>query len=418
MTTAFSLRVLMDVCLYLGAFSFLGAIFGQTTPLVAASLWLGLCAGASYSTKALCQRRGFPVALRFLPIAAMAVAYFEPRSLADHALLTPAVLYAAYLAVKRAEAPDYPSAMERFSLSWKVLLPVCFLEIVIGRWASFTGLTAPVVFLCALSALMLLRMLRHDPEVLSQRSFRLRNDMTVALVACVSLLFSADFAKRAGLFLITGAWQYGVLPILRLFVYLFTWIMRLIDAAFRGAAGLLPQNIELGTSEMMEQLDLSELMERSEEARGVDLTTLIEILKGLGALSVIVAAVLLLRRLARNRRTAAANASGDVRESLKTVLPAKPLLDLPPKNPSERIRWYYRKYLRLAQKRGLSLTVGQTTAEIRRDSAGVFARSAKPLDDIREAYLCARYRTQEDAGQKRAQSAKDAYASLKASKTQ
>lgn len=356
----------------------LGGFFG-------ARLWpmvLSGCLAALGALLSFCLREQGQV--RLLPPALPLLALLSPGlSLAEFLPILAGAGYGLFAARQEDYLPDYDRQTELFGVYWKALLALAAGGILFGQVDGVTAVTLPWGALGTACSVLLTRSLRHDPEVLSDRAFRLYDLLAVLAPALLALLFSSKpfLAGCAGI--LGAVYDHLIAPALNLlffcigaviygFVWLFTRLLR------PGEQDKQTQMPDFGAGQ--EQFkELQKAVEGGEFWQGVIA------LLALAALAVLL--VLLFRRLARRGQVRACRAAPG---EFRTYAPPKP-----PRPEEEdgsagrRVRNQYRRFLRLCLDEGISLQPSDTSGDIDTRSAHRF--DARLTGELRQLYLKARY---------------------------
>lgn len=315
--------------------------------------------------------------------------------------LLPSALYVLYMAWCGEYSLSWDRQERNFSVFWKAYLPTAGVCLLIGQWNAVLSGSLPYCVLTLLTSVVLLRALRHDPEVYLQGGNLALNLLCVAIPAAVAWLFSSQWLLDAMARLLRAFYLELCAPLLSaLFMalaYLFFGLFHLLGrllALFGASAS--SQKLELALGSVQDTLgetfspvgDSSQLIERIFLILGLLLTAF------------------LLFRLFRwlSRRDVEHSAGGPWTVTRSTpdgqdrpygaVLPTAPVL---------RIRSQYRKFLKLYREQGGSFDSSRTSGEIQAMAGTVFS-DAEAIAEMRDLYIRARYHnqgTQRDAARMR-----------------
>ena len=401
MTVLFVLKYLADTAYYMIYAAFAAGRMGagtlvlQALALVLVSLLCRLAAGRTQDRP-----------LRLLPLALLPLLLLLPGGWRAALLSLPPALYLGWTVWQRLFVPERGDAVDSFLLLSKVLPAPLLLAVLFGGGETVRSHSFPYILLYLFCYVLLLRMLRHDEEVLRQRRFRVLNTLELcAALLAASALFSRQFrgAVAAAASLL---YNYIIAPVLMLVSYLFValgWLLSKILKPLDMSQREDPPLFETGEEEL-ENLVEQQVGEGSE--------LLYRLLIALAVIAVCVLLFLLFRRLLNRRRTVRETAGRESREAVDApARGAKPLRRFGLRTPAEQVRYQYRKYLLLARSRGAALTECQNTLQQRRQ-AGEYLRAQDPQDALRALYLPARYGGEADKAA--AREAKRLYEEIKA----
>ena len=378
MRLCFGIKILCDLSLYFIYAQLICHWLGAPVDARGALALLALAGGLS----CLLRSRG---KLRFLPLALVPACLWLMPGVAGAAVLLAPAAYLAVTAARRLYRIEHGDCCDAFRRGCVLLLPLLVLPMFgLGGLVARVALPMAVVYLSC--GVLLLRMLRHEPAVLSQPRFIALNSLMLALVLAAAAAFSSPVFLGA-----VGAgfgWLYRnlVMPPLMLLGYVaagFMWVcMQAIQWLSRG-------KIENGESEIP-QIDMqneplfgeNEVVETPEFLQALFTTLFIVICA--------VAAWWFFRRLLGRR---AREESGPAVAETRGLADASPRGERPPRlrprDPRGAVRWDYRRFLILCRRVGIVMPRAATTetaAELgRQDLPG------QPIEELSEVYRVARY---------------------------
>jgi len=364
--------------------------------------------GGCYAACALLRKRK---QRQVLVLAAAALALLLPVPRADRVFYVPALGYVLHLVRQDDFHPDRARQAELFetfgrvfvlfSFFWCLALfifnpeeriPVLF-QTAIRDWLA-AGV--PMAVFAALSAVLLLRSIRHEPAVYLRPGFQAANVAAIAGVLLLAFCISSPWGIRAMIW----TYQHVLAPLLLacfmlvgMFLVLLYPLLQLIVAFF------LREDIAAVFAEI--RAKFGEFMRLVLELAGLPAA---QILSGaLWALGILTAAWLtvhLLRLLLLwlsyfvklvLERGREGSAGVGVRSDILPVLPDVRRREARDRNDVERVRRQYRVFLRLCRRYGVSFRRASTSGEISEEAVRVFGPEA-PAGDIRDIYREARYR--------------------------
>ena len=182
MSLVFTLKMLCDLCFYFSFANTVSAMLGgrsatQTLPLFIVCAYL--CAALRDKGR-----------LRLAPLVLLPACFLLlPLRLPDFALILPAMAYLGVSVYRLRQLPDAFSYSETFFLFAKLYLPFLFIQLVMGMLARLEAVSLPYALIFFISAIVLMRMLRHGRETIEQSRFRVMSIVQVIGVVVLSALF-------------------------------------------------------------------------------------------------------------------------------------------------------------------------------------------------------------------------------------
>jgi len=299
--------------------------------------------------------------------------------------LAPAIVYTAYYATTLPYDIKTVSYSAVFRLYLVLVLPMCiFFATNLSFFGAFlSGIIVPYLIMFAASSIILMRMLRHDTEILLQARFKVMNTLSVAGVLLVGVALGSGWGIRAMLAVLNFIYFRIFIPILYI-------ILLAVGAVLFPVLSLLGwQEWEVGWPQQEEQPGdfegWEEVVYQPEPGIGY-LIFQIVVFIGLAVLAFFLLRALF-RFLTQKSIVRDSEQIGIERVSLddgrKLFRKREPRIN-------HQIRQIYRKFLKLCKNRGITLHPSLTTEDIARsfgESAGDYS-SAK---DLREIYIESRY---------------------------
>lgn len=344
--------------------------------------------------------------LRMAALLPMALFWLLPNvPLADTLLFIPPALYLIWLAYRGGYLLEWGRHVELFSVFWKVYTLAALLLLLIGMMAELAKASMPIALIMLVGSVLLMRSLRHEPEVYCQKWYQLLNAAAVAVVIVIAALMSTRAFLEACAAAFAAAYRAFVLPLLMLALAGFVYVLRAVAWLVSLLNIRLPENQnkapELQIDGLAKDLGLDQL---AGEPVGE---------KYLIALCVLMAAVLLyfffrwMMRLgwggqrppeAREERLEIA---GDTGERTRQAGAGSAV---------QRVRAQYRKFLKLYLSVGGELNDTHTSLDVEQ---GAKRRrfDAEDAEELRAIYIRARYA--EAAEAKDVSRAKELYAAMK-----
>ncbi len=381
------LRALADLGVYYAFAGTLACVFGGERTLPA----LLLLSGCYALSSALRKRKW----ARLLALAPGLLCFLLPGvSAADRVACLFPLVYCIYLAWTGEYSLNWGRQADVFSLFWKAFAVFAILMAAIGCGNAVLSVGLPVAILTAAASVLLLRTLRHAPEVYLQRAFQMYNFAAVALLLAAACLIGSRWLLRGAAALVKLAYDHVLAPLL---LGLFTVIGRLCIA-------VMPESVEV-FGRLLENISdwfgPAESVEPGAGAVGdaaaAGLTQ--RVFTALAILAVLVVLCLLFRWLVRRR----AEETAGLPDTEARTERAAPVRQATPRTSTavHRIRSQYRSFLKLCRQQGIVLTESDTSEEISRKAAARFPEQ-EALTELCSLYQKARYHleaTQEDAAQ-------------------
>ena len=382
-----TLRMAVDVSFYGTVAGFVAAQFSGSGALIAAMLQC-LCFGLSCIGK---QNRFLRV-LFLLPMVSGWI--LCKNSTADCVFLIPTAIYIFYLVWKNDYVLELYRQRQVFQLSWKTVVIFSIAMVLSGNVDSVTNITLPYAAVMLISSILLMRALRHDPEVYCQKTYQLVNASALALIAVISLVLSSETMQNCYHSACSFLFRKVIQPVLEL---LLTACMTILGGLFQLLSFLpfLPdlslswQSVEI-TGESAGEL-LGNYQPGKESGRGFHIF--------LCCLLVIICVLVLLgffrwlNKRSGYRNTAVTRTvisqSSPIRESKKQE---------PESSSVRKIRNLYRDFLKWYSKHVRKTEPSTTTLDIHQwteASTGLGETSSR----IRDLYINARYANKADSAQ-------------------
>ena len=381
MRIVYGLKLACETYFYLAVAAIIGLMYNASEALLAVPALLGLGAGIGLLLSAKSEKARYPfLALGLIPLAFG----FGKRELI---VMLPMFVYAFYYIKNNRTASDYYYTFRRFRAEI-VLLPF-FLLFSTMLYPEGPAEAVPAMFLFLTLSIALLRMQRHEEHIIRQKRFQLLNLLGISGVCILGVVLSTDWAVRILKAVLQFLYAYVLTPIIQAllwvlnrFIDLLSWICSLIpwSEGSYDMPTMETQSEGLGGGEMFENLTQADIAANP---------LLKHILEIVGILILAVAVFFLLRALSKHAPSGDNVERKDEREKLVSGAPRVK------KNAGTRgksvdgIRKMYVAFLHMAESRGVVLNGRQNSLQIRNLSEKNF--DAQALDEMREAYLRARY---------------------------
>lgn len=375
MVLMYFLRALEELGLY---YAFAGTVAGARGASMTMAVLL--VQSGCFALSALLRNRRWARLAALLPAAVLLFFAGGP----DRIMSLPGLAYLVCLAWLGDYHLRWARQADVFSLMWKLFLPFIPLAALFGAFEGLAGQGLPVFLTAAVSSVLLLRSIRHGPEIYCRRAYQMRNWLAVAAMLAGACLASMDWFLGCiswtydnvavplllGMAMAVGLVLTAVMPLIYQLLANLFWEGD-IDVAFpAGEAG---------------PLDLArELAGESGNLGG-------RVLTALGILAAALAVFLLFRWLLRRRPGPEAEAIswGERR----TVAAEPPRREVLPATYAGRIRAQYRRFLKLCRKKGVDLSPSDTSAQVSA-KAGRWLADPEVLSALEAIYCRARYDNQ------------------------
>lgn len=368
------LKALGDVSVY-GIFAFsVAAYFGGSM-----LLWCVLLQCAAYAFGR-CARKPWMTVLATVMVAGSFGLCWG--SLADLILLLPCTGYLVRQYARKVPLPELALQRDAFGSIWKLLLGAGVLSLFLSQFAAF--LTFGVLSL--MSNILLLRTLRHSPQVYLRSGFQLMNLGIVTAVPAGAALLGTGPVWKGFVAGITWGYKEVLLPLVMAILWLpgkgIQWLIEYLRPIFNIEPDVLENTQPMETVEQVTQNNATDLQ------RAKNLTAILQpLLLTVFAVAALIGVIMLFRMLgkkspARAEKEISAQ-TRDITAEGKRPSPAE-------SQPVQAIRKYYRRFLKLYGKEGLPLRKSTTSGEVH-ESAKSNPRLGSHSGRIRQLYIRARY---------------------------
>ena len=332
-------------------------------------------------------------AMRWARLAALAPAFLmlPVLTLPDRVLALPGLAYLVYLVWREDYALRWGWQADVFSLLWKLFLPFAPVSALFGCQVSVVTQGIPLFLTGAAASVLLLRSIRHGPEIYLQRAYQLRNWLAVAVLLACAYGGSTDWFLRG----VDFVYSRVILPVL-LGAAMAVGMVCLV------VVPMVLYLLLLGLSRLLQRewnlpqfVDGEQIMGQVRETVGVGEDFSGQVLTALGILAAALAVIWLFRWLARRKPVLREDGAlpgerqsvPEERRRPRQMLPA---------TYAGRIRGQYRQFLKLCQRRGVELVPSDTSAQVSAKAARWMPDPAA-LAELEEIYCRARYSGQATA---------------------
>lgn len=325
---------------------------------------------------------------RLLVLAPAAGFFLLPGGgMADWIAFLPGLAYVLYLAWTENYALSWTRQADIFFAFW--IFPLFALAVTVYQgWQSLLAQGIPAFLTAASASVLLLRSIRHGPDIYLQRAYQALNWVSVILLLGVSWLASTDwFLEVVGL-----VYSHFVMPLLLGLAMLVGLLVLLLAELFPWLIRFLVHLITRQKDKPMPQAPDSPLFGDS-EARLQQIQDLLDqLLPLLGILAAAAALAFFFWWLMWRRDPDPERASGlRVSRLLHAESPDKKRRQTLPRTYAGRIRGQYRRFLRQCRKQGIEIEPSDTSEEVEAKALRRLADRGAELADLRRLYRKARY---------------------------
>lgn len=289
--------------------------------------------------------------------------------------------------------------MDMFSVFWKAYAVFALVLTIFGA-VGLLEATVPAALLTAVGSVLLLRSLRHGPEVCLRREYQLRSLLYAGLLIAAAWVLSRDSVLQILKTVISTVWNHLLVPVLTMIFVAVSVILTWIFQIFRYLLSLghrKPQDV----SQIMQQFTgQGEALAETVSTTGAENTGWQAVFLAIGILALIVIAIVFFRWLLM-RDSPEEESAAQIEKIDHTPPPeAQKTGKILGNTPIQRIREQYRSYLKLFIRQGGVHLPSDTTLQLAEKTLEQTAPGTDlsncpqndPLRQMREIYLRARYR--------------------------
>ena len=406
MTLAFFLKIFTDLCFYTCFSAFFAGLCGLESTILPQ---LALAAAAGALARALWVKKPGPA--RVFTLFLLILCFVLPCETAGRVILIPATAYVLWTVWRCRFDLGYFAAADVFSLECKLLpLPALF-ALVLGEAATLERFSIPYFLVFALGSILLLRMLRHDEQTLSQPRFRLMNLLSLALLCLAGAAMGSPWFRHAVSAVLKTVWSVVAVPLFwvvggvaAILAYLLGGLLtRLLNGRESQALEQMMQMLESGEDQGKETLE--QIASEPDPTRQMIFTAVLLVLAAIVTIFVF--------RALRGKRQDEHPPAGQQSRHRADPLPngEKPLSRLTARTPALQVRSWYQQFLKKTRAEGGGLSPAMHTRQQTGVAEDLFSGQKEPLARLRQLYLPARYK--EEATEADAREAKELYRQLK-----
>jgi len=341
--------------------------------------------------------------IRYLTIAPLALCFFiVPLSMANVIALVPACIYMIFALPgprQRASHFEYLKMLKTFAMIFFTYLPIALF---VGQRAAVENGSLLFAMTCFVGSVILLRILRHEDEVINERRFKALNLIYIAVVVLIGVVLSNEILFSF-VTTILGAFFQNVIapPISFLLTGLASLFTRLFGGIYIEEEAL--DDMEVFTNEDYEDADMFAYVE--------PLPDIVNHI--LSAIVILILAYFIIRIVKRviERFSAHLGRQG----SPETRMPITGAHNEITQNqkrrgrPDNPVREIYCKFLNLCKDRGMEIRPHMTSHDIQHEATNHFPR--QQLSGFRDIYIKVRY-SDMDCTKEDIKKAKDLYGEI------
>jgi len=367
MTLLVTLKRISDSCFYLTFANLFVSLFNGVNLIVTLPVFVGVA-----FLSALLNMRGKVkyLALLLLPLCFCLV----PVNLITLVALVPLFVYISFSLIRSPEFTSHFSYTATFDLFFKLVLPIIGIFIIFG----VGEITLHFAILFVLCSITLMRMLRHDVEILNHPRFQVLNSLSLMALVTGSLIVSSTpflNAARTGIYLL---YFKIIVPFLKIIISVLVFFLRPLFL-------LLEHIIGEGFMSLPEAAVGSEIIEVVSGETTPSETA--KIVMYMGATILLIFVIWKFIRMI-SLKTPQHHSQAELKE-IRTSLPKDKKHKKVRWQPSNQIRQIYRKFLILCQKKGVEIKPFMTSLNIDQEISKHL--KGKESKELREIYLKVRY---------------------------
>lgn len=289
--------------------------------------------------------------------------------------------------------------MDLFSVFWKAYAAFA-LVLTIFDAADLLKITVPAALLTAVGSILLLRSLRHGPEVSLRREYQLHSLLCAGFLIAAAWALSRDSVLQIFKVAVAAVWNHLLVPVLTAILVAISVVMTWIFQIFRYLLTLghrEPQDI----SEIMQQFTgQGDALAETASATGTGNMGWQVVFFVIGILALAVIAIAFFRWLLM-RSPSVEESTIQIEKIDHTPPPeAQKSGKIPGNTPIRRIREQYRSYLKFFIRQGGTHLPSDTTLQLAEKTLEYISPGTDlsehpqndPIRQMREIYLRARYR--------------------------
>ena len=374
MSSVYSLKLICDLSFYL---SFAGLICSMATgnSLMGTLPYLFSCAFAS----SLLSEKGN---LRFIPLILLLPALFILReNIFNYLFFIPACAYTVYYVNSLPYDIDTMEYSATYRLYFTAAIPVSILLFIAAK-ENFETVGIPYGLMFTACSIVLMRMLRHDKEILKQTKFKIFNTLSVAGVMVVGALAGSEQFLGFVIGLIKAFYFSFVVPVITLLLVGLLYILTPIFSLFNFDDVDIKFFHEVDDIVLESGWDLFKEEEIPES--GISLVIFKIVFFGI----LFVLALYLIYRLYKVFTQKYDPRPTSIRQERTFLDQGRPKKKEPRIN--HQIRQIYRKFMKLCEANNIPIYLNSTTDDLARQAGNVWG-DKESSSELRNIYIESRY---------------------------
>lgn len=364
--------MICDICFYFTVANFIGLLFGADKLVITIPVF-GM---AAFISGILGRKKVF----KYLPVLILfGIFFLIPLTVSNILLVLPPIVYTLYFiykAPKDISTMDYSETFRKFFIVAFIILLMIFLD----ESETLEGFVVPYGLIFFFCSAVLMRMTRHDLEIIENKRFTIINTGSVFASMIAGIFFSSSFFLTAFGTVIKNIYFTIIAPIL---LFILTILMYLLWPLFYLFELIPPVDVKGVSVQAPSAAEILGLDEYYYHEEGYDV------------LSIIVITVLILIALYYTYKFFRRISDIYLREEKnKGIIEERTAIDennIKGKQGKSQnsIRELYKKILLMLKARGEELLPKTTTMDIRDISSGIMDKSK--ASEIRSMYMKIRY---------------------------
>lgn len=300
-------------------------------------------------------------------------------------VLLPPIAYIIYLVLAKKLETSWERQADLFSLSWKTFLISGICICLVGKYEAFFNYSVPMAIISLFASVLLLRMLRHSPEVYLSKQYQAKNILLLSGMLAAAWILSSEFVLKGILNTCSFIYRSILLPILTFFITCMTAVIGLILKLFSWMNLI---EIDLNETDVSPSEGVNPFSDLAENpiTGSQSIETILTII---GVIILIIAAFFFFRRLASSEKAEHVKLPGISIVKSKTSDSNREYST----STVHQVRRQYRKFLKLYRFHGERILASDTSANIAQKGGEIFL-TPDMMDEIREIYIRARYNNQ------------------------
>lgn len=296
-------------------------------------------------------------------------------------VLIPAMLYLIYVLYRRDRTLSL-GRQRRIFLTYCKAAAIFLAALVVGRAIEAAAAALPLVIFTLAASVVLMRSLRHDQTVFTQRGYQVFNLLSIGGTVALAFVASSNVVLRGFGSLLNAIYQSLIVPVLLVFIKGLGAVLSALSSIFPGFDGWENgQNVEDIVSGAFEQQIDESLWAGATQSNGFILT----IIAVVAAIAVLFFFFRWLGPKKGEHGVRMSNASFVSKELDVTTTPKQRESVF-----VRDVRSIYRKFLKLCMKRGMEVEDSHTSLDVEQQ-AKVYLNTDEPVEEIRNIYIRHRY---------------------------